>query len=149
MPVRTARATLAAASLLAAVGIGAAFIPEPARFGQTSLSCLHGARPMARAELLFGTQRKDAPPVGEDEWAQFLEAEVTPRFPEGLTVFTGRGQWRAAGRAIIKETSRMLVIWYQDTNDASTRIEAIRAAYKERFGQASVLRADGESCVSF
>jgi hypothetical protein len=78
-----------------------------------------------------------------------LAAEVTPRFPDGLTVFTGQGQWRAAGQAIIKETSRMLVIWYEDTNNASARIEAIRAAYKARFRQASVLRADGESCVSF
>jgi hypothetical protein len=43
----------------------------------------------------------------------------------------------------------MLVIWYEDTNNAIARIEAIRAAYKKRFSQASVLRADGESCVSF
>jgi Protein of unknown function (DUF3574) len=104
---------------------------------------------MARVELLFGTQRKDAPPVSEEDWTEFLAAEVTPRFPDGLTVFTGQGQWRAAGHAIIKETSRMLVIWYEDTNNAIARIEAIRAAYKKRFSQASVLRADGESCVSF
>jgi Protein of unknown function (DUF3574) len=43
----------------------------------------------------------------------------------------------------------MLVIWYSDTEQSSALIEAIRAAYKDRFGQASVLRADGQSCVSF
>src|SRR5262249_44754352 len=133
---------------VAAAGLGAAFFLTPAHLGQTGLTCSSAAR-MARVELLFGAQRKDAPPVSEEDSTAFLAAEVTPRFPDGLTVFTGQGQWRAAGQAIIKETSRMLVIWYEDTNNASARIEAIRAAYKARFRQASVLRADGESCVSF
>ena len=104
---------------------------------------------MARVELLFGTQRKNAPPVSEEEWGQFVAAEVTPRFPDGLTVFTGQGQWRSAETALVKETSRMLLIWYSTTENSNALIEAIRAAYKEHFGQASVLRADGASCVSF
>src|SRR5262245_4250771 len=147
MPIAAPRAGLAAASLLAAAGLGAAFFLTPARFGQTGLTCSSAAR-MARVELLFGTQQKNAPPVSEEEWTE-VAAEVTPRFPGGLTVFTGQGQWRSAGGAIIKETSRMLVIWYSNPNNSSARIEAIRAAYKKRFSQASVLRADGESCVSF
>ena len=149
MPIHPARAGLAVTALIAAAGLGAAYILPPAHFAQTVLNCPPAARPMVRVELLFGTQRKNAPPVSEEEWSQFVAAEVTPRFPDGLTVFTGEGQWRGADRAIIKETARMLVIWYSDTEDAHALIEAIRAAYKERFGQMSVLRADGQSCVSF
>ena len=48
------------------------------------------------------------------------------------------------------ETSRLLLIWYAPQAGADARIEAIRTAYKTRFGQDSVLRADGApECVTF
>src|SRR5690606_41197674 len=56
--------------------------------------CAAGAFPMARLELYFGTQRPGGAPVTEAEWAAFLDEKVTPRFPDGLTVLTGNGQWR-------------------------------------------------------
>jgi hypothetical protein len=43
----------------------------------------------------------------------------------------------------------MLLIWHRPSADSEEKIEAIRSAYKARFGQASVLRVDGLSCVSF
>jgi Protein of unknown function (DUF3574) len=64
-------------------------------------------------------------------------------------VLTGYGQWRDAAGRLIKETSRLLLIWYAP-EAGDTRIEAIRTAYKTRFGQESALRADGApACVSF
>ena len=39
--------------------------------------------------------------------------------------------------------------WYRPAADSEARIEAIRAAYKTRFRQESVMRVDGVSCVSF
>jgi hypothetical protein len=116
---------------------------------QSALTCNMKARPLARLELVFGSQRKDTAPIDEAEWAAFLAAEITPRFPDGLTIFTGYGQSRDAGGTIIKETSRMLVVWYLPEANAEARIEAIRAAYRTRFGQESVLRADEAACVSF
>ena len=83
------------------------------------------------------------------EWRAFLDTEVTPRFPDGLTVLTGYGQWRSEAGRIAKEASRVLVIWYQPGADSEAKIEAIRSAYKARFGQESVMRVDGTSCVSF
>ncbi|MGH6823753.1 MAG: DUF3574 domain-containing protein, partial [Methylocella sp.] len=98
----------------------------------------------------FGSERKNLTPIGEEEWATFLAAEVTPRFPDGLTVLTGYGEWRDAAGSMVKETSRLLLIWYAPMADSDSRIETIRAAYKTRFGQESVLRADGApACVSF
>jgi Protein of unknown function (DUF3574) len=43
----------------------------------------------------------------------------------------------------------MLVIWYRHEATTEAAIEAIRGAYKKWFGQESVLRVDGASCVSF
>src|SRR5262245_5393365 len=111
-------------------------------------TCRPGAAQMARIELLFGTGRKHGAAVGEVEWQSFLEAEVTPRFPEGLTVLTGYGQWQSSG-SVRKEGSRVLLIWAPLAPDNDVRIEAIRDTYKARFEQESVLRADGLSCVSF
>jgi hypothetical protein len=87
-------------------------------------------------------------PIGEEDWAAFFAAEITPRFPGGLTVLTGYGQWRDTAGSLVKETSRLLLIWYAP--DAETRIEEIRSAYRARFGQDNVLRTDGPlACVSF
>lgn len=149
MPKRVMLAGIFAAGLFAAGAIAAVTALRPASFRYSDLSCPAAEKPVAQFELLFGARRKNAAPVGEEEWAAFLAAEVTPRFPDGITVFTGQGQWRGPDGVIIKETSRMLVIWYPKKDESGALIEAIRSAYKERFSQDSVLRADGWSCVSF
>jgi len=113
------------------------------------LSCQAGATAMARLELVFGMSRRDAPPLSDEEWQSFVDEEVTPRFPDGLTIFQGYGQWRNSKGLIAKENSRLLLIWYEPKSDSDQRIQAIREAYKARFKQESVLRADGYSCVSF
>jgi len=112
-------------------------------------SCRAGAAPYARLELLFGLGRQRSGEISEEEWRAFLEMEVTPRFPAGLTVLAAYGQWRSPSGVMIKEPSRMLVIWYRQEATFEAAIEAIRGAYKQRFGQESVLRVDGASCVSF
>ena len=111
--------------------------------------CNPPAEIMSRLELLFGMGRKGGGEVSEDEWRTFLDAEVTPRFPDGLTVLTGYGQWRNAAGALAKETSRVLVIWAKPAPEVQASIELIRAAWKTRFQQESVMRVDSASCVSF
>jgi hypothetical protein len=136
-------------SLLPALGLlalcGACAMAAPVATGP---ACRADAAPMARVELLFGRARPDGGAVGDAEWSGFLDREVTPR-PDGLTVFDGAGQWRGRDGAIVREPSHLLVIWYRPSAKSEADIEAIRAAYKERFNQESVLRADGGSCVAF
>jgi hypothetical protein len=100
---------------------------------------------MARLELIFGAGGG----VTRRAFRAFLATEVTPRFPDGLSLFSGYGQWRNRKGRIVQETSRMLLIWYVPNSQSETRIEAIRNAYEKRFQQQSVLRADSSSCVSF
>lgn len=115
----------------------------------SGLSCQAAARPMARLEMLFGTSRTHGSPVTDEEWTRFLDTEVTPRFPVGLTVLRGPGQRRSNDGRLAKEQSNMLVIWHEPTAQAHHDIEAIRTVYKKRFDQESVMRVDGMSCVSF
>ena len=112
--------------------------------------CAGDAFPLVRLELYFGTQKPGGAPVTEAEWGAFLNEEVTPRFPDGLTVLTGNGQWRNAAGVITRETSAVLVILYEPSVEKEAAIEDIRAAYKDRFEQESVMRVDaGTQCVSF
>jgi len=105
-------------------------------------SCAGNAQAMARTELLFGAGH-----VSPTQWKDFLAREVTPRFPYGLTVLDGYGQWKAPDGHIAKEKSHVLLIWHGF--DQGSKIDAIRDAYKQRFHQQSVMRVDGTDCVSF
>lgn len=113
-------------------------------------SCAGEAFPMARLELYFGTQKPGGLAVSDAEWHAFMEEEVTPRFPDGLTVLRGYGQWRNFEGVITREASAVLVILYEPSAEKEAAIEDIRAAYKDRFEQESVMRVDGPTqCVSF
>ncbi len=111
--------------------------------------CATPARLMARVELLFGTTLADGQALADTEWTKFVDEEVTPRFPEGLTELAGHGQWRRPDGVISREPSRVLLIWYSPAPARDADIDAIRAAYKTRFKQLSVMRVDGVDCVSF
>ena len=104
---------------------------------------------MVRTELLFGLSAPDGGNVSDGEWNTFLETEVSPRFPDGLTVLRGYGQWRGDSGSIAKEDSIVLLIWHDEHPSRETDIEAIRTAYKTRFEQESVMRVAATSCVSF
>ena len=113
------------------------------------LSCHGSSQPMTRLEMLFGSARTNGSPIGDDEWTSFVDTEVTPRFPAGLTVLQGPGQWRGQDGAVVKEDSRILVVWHEPNLRSEADIEAIRSAYKVRFEQESVMRVESISCVSF
>ena len=82
--------------------------------------------------------------VSDEEWESFLSDVVTPLFPDGFTIIGGRGQYREASGTIAKEPSHVLVFLYRkgDRKTASASVERIRAEYKKRFAQESVLRVD-------
>lgn len=103
-----------------------------------------------RTELYFGSAKPNGSVVSEREFMQFVDAEVTPRFPNGLTVLTGYGQFRGASGVIVKERSMVIILLYPLlSRDAHRKLEEIRDAYKRLFQQESVLRVDSLARVSF
>ncbi len=114
-----------------------------------STSCKLPAHAMNRVELLFGAKAQDGTPIDDRQWQDFLDSEVTARFPAGLTAYSAYGQWQRPDGSVEKSPSRVLVIWYEAKADASARIDAVRQAYKKRFAQLSVMRVDSADCVSF
>ncbi len=87
--------------------------------------------------------------VTEDEFKGFLDSEVTPLFPDGLTLLTGAGQFKNSSGTIIREGFKLLILLYPFKSESTRAIEQIRDAYKSTFQQESVLRVDEPSCVSF
>ena len=104
----------------------------------------------SRTELFFGTAIRTGGQVTERQFKAFLDSEITPRFPLGLTVVTAYGQFLNSTGVIQQETSFVLILLYPlSSQDSSRKIEEIRALYKARFNQESVLRADTHNAVSF
>ena len=105
--------------------------------------------PFIRTELFFGSERPNKPEVSDVEFKQFLDKEITPRFPDGLTVLKGFGQFREADGKIVQESSFVLILLYprETLRDSSAKIEEIRTLYKQSFEQESVLRVDDPRAV--
>ena len=106
----------------------------------------------ARTELYFGLGPADDPTKGisESDGREFLDREVTPRFPSGLSVADVYGQWLSKGKdEPSRIRSKVLIILYPGTDENKAKIEAVRAAWKQRTGQQSVLRVTQPADVSF
>jgi len=113
--------------------------------------CCHGRfHRQYRTELYFGMSMPGtSATVSAAEWEDFLAREVTPRFPEGFTVVDGRGQWRDSRGEISREASKVLVIIREKDAVSDGKLDDIGMAYKKRFHQESVLRADSPIQVSY
>ncbi|SMD21794.1 DUF3574 domain-containing protein [Kibdelosporangium aridum] len=98
-----------------------------------------------RTELYFGGSKPDGSVITPADFEQFVDKEVTPAFPDGLTWLEAHGQWMGG-----KEDSYVLILLYPYTKRTANRdIEEIRTDYKTQFQQQSVLRADSVERVSF
>lgn len=145
------------ALLVSAVGVlpaaTSAGASQPQSHQQTPTTTLQAAASTGnlfhRTELYFGRNRPGGE-VSEQQFQHFLEVEVTKRFPDGLTLLDGLGQFLDSSGTIVKEKSKLLILFYPlNDREADRRIEDIRSAYKGQFQQESVLRVDTLERVSF
>jgi hypothetical protein len=141
---RTAIAGMVAALML---GLSAAGTAAPSTVDSTANSTADSApgETWKRTELYFGDTRPDGSVITPAEFEGFLDRQVTPAFPDGLTWLPAHGQWMGG-----KEDSYLLIVLYPFTNrHANKDIEEIRTDYRAEFHQESVLRADTTNRVSF
>jgi Protein of unknown function (DUF3574) len=115
-----------------------------------TITCTTNHTAMMQAELLFGRNIDGRHGVTQTAWARFLAEEITPRFPDGLTVYDAAGQYRENPAAkIVRERSKIVMILAEAGDAAMQRIDEIVAAYKRRFRQKSVGVVIKPACVSF
>jgi Protein of unknown function (DUF3574) len=102
------------------------------------------------AELVFGRVSNDgAGGVSEAQFAQFLDTEVSPRFPAGLTAIDAEGRWTPPAGSMIREPAKLVMIVLPGDRDDERKLDAVREAYKSEFHQQSVLLMTHGDCVSF
>ena len=133
------------ASALVGLGLSLGLLTLPAsRAAQTPPGCAQ----RMHAQLFFGLLGPRGP-ISEADWETFLLDEVTPRFPDGLTVLHASGHWRPANGPIQREASRVLEIVYDESPQARSRIDQIASIYKSRFLQESVMVVRAPAFVCF
>lgn len=127
---------LAAALLLLGVA-GCATPPPPA--------CPPGQALVRVAQVFLGAR----PPAKIDPAAiaRFVDEEVTPRFPDGVSVVNGGDQWKGAENQIMREAAKVLLIVMPADGGGHRRLEAIRAAYRAKFGQDSAVFLPPPTCT--
>jgi hypothetical protein len=88
--------------------------------------------------------------VSQAAWLSFLDREVTPRFPDGLSVIDVYGQWQGPDETAPERLrSKMLVIDHPDDSADETKLAAIRSAWRRMTGDRSVLSVTQTARVSF
>ncbi len=113
-------------------------------------ACLAPLKPATQFDLYFGRDIGGRTEVSDAQWAHFLDAAVTPRFPDGLTVTDAYGQYRDSPTGTIsRERSKRLTILTDDAAASRPRLDAIIEAYKRRFQQQSVLKVEAPVCLAF
>jgi hypothetical protein len=109
-----------------------------------------GQQKMLVVQLFFGQDIEGNAPVSVKEWRAFLRDVVTPRFPDGLTVYDGRGQWmNPKTRAIAREKTKIVEIAAPDSPDFRARIADLTTRYRDRFHQQSVGIVTTFGCAGF
>jgi hypothetical protein len=132
-------------------GAPAAATTAPAALAGDPVHPAH-AQGWVDTRLYFGLGPADSPDKGVSEaaWRDFLDKEVTPRFPDGLSVLDVYGLWQSkAETAPERIRTKLLVIDYADTPENRAKVEAIRSAWKQKTGDDSVMRVTEPADVSF
>ena len=130
-----------AAALLAL----AACTPPPSL--QTAIACKVPLKPALQVDLYFGRGAEGGREVSEAEWAGFLNEEVTPRFPDGLSVLDVRGQYRNPQGRLERERTKLVAIVVFDAPAHVSKVQAIVDSYSRRHGQNSVFRVERPVCA--
>ncbi len=106
-----------------------------------------------QVDLFFGRDIAGVGEVSEEQFQEFIDDIVTPRFSK-LTVFDTEGQFKDSTGAIAKELSKVISLILEDTETNETAIGDIVEQYIQQFEQESVLilvdeeiRAEGNSCA--
>ena len=116
---------------------------------QKPTSAHAGDTALVRDVVYFGRNRPDGGTVSDAEWQEFLDAVVTPKFPDGFTVVEGTGQWK--GRSGVVERERSAIVTFLHAGSAADRgaVAEVAAEYKRRFRQEAVLRERSPACARF
>ena len=98
---------------------------------------------LIQADLYFGRNISDGGEVSESEFQTFVDNVVAPRFG-GLTQFDAQGQVRDSDDNILKESSKVVTLFIEDTQTNETAINEVLELYQQQFPGAGVAQTVNE-----
>lgn len=111
---------------------------------------LAGQQPMLVVQMYFGQDIERQAPISASRWNAFVREDITPRFPDGLTIYDARGQWmNPKTRAIGHERTKVVQIAVPLAPSLDAKIADVAAAYRSRFHQQSVGIVTNTGCGAF
>lgn len=102
-----------------------------------------------RTDVFFGMNIPGGGEVTTEQWKNFSDSVVTPRFPDGYTEFQVVGRWMDTDtRHTISENSRVLTFIGRKNKVREMALDTIVQHYIHRFKQQAVLRTDSRVRVN-
>ena len=111
-------------------------------------SCPAGQESLRTAQLFLG-RKNVGPRASAPDLQRFIDKEITPRFPDGVTVVNGGAQWQGAENMLMRDAAKVVHIVMPAKGDLNGKLEAVRKAYRARFKQESVVVITQPACVAF
>jgi hypothetical protein len=108
-------------------------------------ACPTGQAQMRTAQIFLAA--KPPAKVSDTDIRKFVDTEVTPRFPYGVTLVDGGAQWKGEDNRLIREAAKVVLIVLPPKGDPAAQVEAVRAAYHARFKQDSVVVMPPPTCT--
>lgn len=124
-------------------------VVQPIAAQTPALPCSGTQRPRQIAELLFGRDIGHHRGVSDAAFARFVAGELTPRFPDGLTISDAMGHWRDPAGGLVREATKRVDIVLPGRADDQAKLDAAVTAYKSKFRQRSVGVIVQWACVAF
>lgn len=140
----------AAAPLSAALLLAGCITAPPARAPSAppTPACPQGQELLPTAQLFLGRVAPGST-IRSMDLVKFVDEEVTPRFPDGVTVLDGGVQWAGPENRLMREAAKVVLIVLPPGGDPQGRVEAVRAAYRSRFNEDAGLIMAPPACVAF
>jgi hypothetical protein len=120
---------------------------EPAA-ANTQRDCSPAGAGYMRTTIYFGLSHASGI-ISEGQWRVFMRDEVTPRFPDGLTLWEASGQWRRPDGRIAHERAKVVLLVHEEKPAVRRAIAEMVDRYKKTYHQESVLWETAAVCAAF
>jgi len=109
-----------------------------------------GQKPMFVIQLFFGQTIGVRERISAAKWNAFARSVLTAHFPDGLTIYDAKGQWRdPRTKRIGREPTKVVVIAVDAFKDVRADVGDVMQTYKRQFRQQSVGVITTQGCGAF
>jgi hypothetical protein len=112
-------------------------------------SCAHAPHAGGVMDTLYFGLSRPGGQVSESEWQEFMNTEISSRFPDGFTIVEGKGQRKNKNGEILSEATKILQLGHDGSEENEAKFRQIIDAYKKNFDQESVYRSSQKANISY